>query len=988
MSEQDVLRLAAEVVDKYSGPIKQMQRALRDLTDYTRKSNQEGQRGTKTHREELGKLQETFRRLDQRVKASVTPTLAAFGVTALSVAGAVEALRSALFGFGDSARQLTYLSRETGFTINQLRALDALARRVNVSPEQMNKSLEQFTKHLHDVRLRIPGEMTQWRDTLNQNIYALAENISRMPAAKAWRAAINELQFIPDPQERRSFLKLWGLPENFADMTADELNKAWLHIKARLKPLSADDIKKGLAYEDALDDLRDTIGDVEDSVGGQLAPAITKITKAIDDFVAKNKGELIVTLNDIATSIQKADWGKFAGDVEHAAGAAGDLAKHLGDVKSVLETIGSMWAGKILFGAPGAAAGAETSLLRGNDPLGVGHNLWDEPVPKALKKAYDWLREGRGTKAPALMSPSDAAAAAAGEGMPGAPLFHKQSFEGSTPFQSGGGFRVIKAGFSPDQTSPRFMDAAFRTGGGAGGTRDAEAAIARGTKAGMIAALREWWQAYSESDDLGLGGGAGSARAGAAGVRAALGGSRVAGLGSGGAGGGEIGGGLGGGAGSAAARPGGRSAGPEVGGPGGSVAPGRGGHVNPADAYNHYRDLFKNSPLNGFVPKDGAKWGITKGTPDEWARLATATTQQESGFNALAGNGGLNQFRSRDLRNWGVNGAVNDPNAQMRALTNQWSKDIVASGNVSEPGRGPGSYSGWQGAGAYFGSMRGRVPDIAKYLGRGGFADRVAAAAAGQQGAPGSAPIDALPSKDGPPAAFIMHHTGPGIHSFAQLKKVLQSRHLGVEYAMDENGNIRQIGQPGAANIKDERGPAGTALGRRLGLHNSNIVGMEVMAADDKHVKNVQVAAAMKFIHDHYPSTPVYGHGEVQRDKEPDEGKTIVDAIRNQRAEGHFANMLAGHRALMAARKPHWQAGDIMKALQGGGDDTELLRAGRKSGMLAPAAGKPAHGQASLDVRFHNLPRGTRTAMNTSGPLWKDVSLNRGRAMVPATQDA
>ena len=67
MSESDTMRLAAEVVDKYSPVLRQMQRSLRDLTDYTKKSNEQSKRGAKEHREEIGRLDKAFGKVEERV---------------------------------------------------------------------------------------------------------------------------------------------------------------------------------------------------------------------------------------------------------------------------------------------------------------------------------------------------------------------------------------------------------------------------------------------------------------------------------------------------------------------------------------------------------------------------------------------------------------------------------------------------------------------------------------------------------------------------------------------------------------------------------------------------------------------------------------------------------------------------------------------------------------------------------------------------------
>jgi hypothetical protein len=335
----------------------------------------------------------------------------------------------------------------------------------------------------------------------------------------------------------------------------------------------------------------------------------------------------------------------------------------------------------------------------------------------------------------------------------------------------------------------------------------------------------------------------------------------------------------------------------------------RGGRVNSSDLYNSYKEKFKNSPLNGYVPKDGARWGIKTGSPDEWARLATATSKQESGLNSNAPGGGLNQFGTSDLRRYGVDGNVNDPNAQVDGLVNQWSKSIKQDGVISQPAPGnPGPGNNWLGAGRYFGSMRDQgwhgktQADVDKYLQPGGWADRAQQSASGST-ASTAAEAPALPAsrqgtEDLPPSmkaatgqapeAFIMHHTG-GRGTSEGVQNTLRQRGLGVEYVMERDGTIRQIGGPGSSNIMNEsRYRDSPILGEgKPFLTNQNIVGMEVIAKDDKDVTPAQRAAAARFIRERYPDTPVFGHGEVNPGhKEADEGMTITNAIRQERAEG------------------------------------------------------------------------------------------------------
>ena len=141
-----------------------------------------------------------------------------------------------------------------------------------------------------------------------------------------------------------------------------------------------------------------------------------------------------------------------------------------------------------------------------------------------------------------------------------------------------------------------------------------------------------------------------------------------------------------------------------------------------------------------------------------------------------------------------------------------------------------------------------------------------------------STPSGAMLAATGlPPEAFVMHHTGGG-RTPADIQNTLRQRGLGVEYIMDRDGNITVAGKPGAANILP-------GWGKGAGLNNKNIVGMEVIAKDNKDVTPKQIESAKRFIRENYPNIPVFGHGEVNPGhKEADEGMAITNAIRQERS--------------------------------------------------------------------------------------------------------
>jgi len=72
------------------------------------------------------------------------------------------------------------------------------------------------------------------------------------------------------------------------------------------------------------------------------------------------------------------------------------------------------------------------------------------------------------------------------------------------------------------------------------------------------------------------------------------------------------------------------------------------------------------------------------------------------------------------------------------------------------------------------------------------------------------------------------------------------------------------------------------------GLSNRNVVGMEIIAQNDRDVTPAQVQALKEFAAARYPNTPFYGHGEVNRHKEATEGQTGVQEILDARVAAGF----------------------------------------------------------------------------------------------------
>ena len=96
---------------------------------------------------------------------------------------------------------------------------------------------------------------------------------------------------------------------------------------------------------------------------------------------------------------------------------------------------------------------------------------------------------------------------------------------------------------------------------------------------------------------------------------------------------------------------------------------------------------------------------------------------------------------------------------------------------------------------------------------------------------------------------------------------VLNNRGLGVQWIIDKKGKIYQTLPKGSKG-------AHVLTNKELGLSNSNTQGVEIVANDDSDVTITQCVSALKLVKMlGYSQNQIYGHGEVQSNKQRTEGQ-------------------------------------------------------------------------------------------------------------------
>lgn len=125
------------------------------------------------------------------------------------------------------------------------------------------------------------------------------------------------------------------------------------------------------------------------------------------------------------------------------------------------------------------------------------------------------------------------------------------------------------------------------------------------------------------------------------------------------------------------------------------------GRVSPRDLQAYLEQRIAGSKLNGFKPRDGARYGVD-GSPRSWAAFMTKLVAQESDYDTRAvgdvgyfrgGSRGLFQLSYDDATSYGLNGGkpftaeqLADPAVNADAAVSIMERLVLKSGSISDGG--------------------------------------------------------------------------------------------------------------------------------------------------------------------------------------------------------------------------------------------------------------------------------------------------------------
>lgn len=414
--------MTAELVDKSTGPLKNIQNSLRSFA-------REGAGHVDVLSKGFGRVEQSMQSVGRTATSVVNPALGSVGITALTVTAALAGIGAAIRNFGSSAKELGQLSRDTGVAAQTLREMQGILGKVGVDSGQSAAAFQQFAENARLARrgigplmefLRTQGTSAEGRKYFNDLADAIMHSKDN---SEALTKAMEGLEGVSDPVARRKYAQeVLGIADaaRLADGHLGSLRQQTEKFRADNGVLSPQDIKNAEDYARAMDGLKGTFSKLGDAIAREATPHLTEAAKAIKGFLDdERKGvtpAIVEAIRDIATWLKSIDWTKalteagggfktLKGDVTEAVTEIRTLLKDLGN-KDVSDPIVGM------FKSVGEAAKDTGTAIRAAAlALGALNDLKNFDFAEAGKKLdkIDRMTDtgiGRRTNAPSSKAPT------------------------------------------------------------------------------------------------------------------------------------------------------------------------------------------------------------------------------------------------------------------------------------------------------------------------------------------------------------------------------------------------------------------------------------------------------------------------------------------------------------------------------------------------------------------------------------------------------
>lgn len=292
--QQDQMTLVAKLVDQVSDKLKEINKAMLATEAASRKAHKGGAEAAEKHRKSIELLAKSFEQVKEASIEIIKPGFGAMGIAAFSLAGAIGAVVDAVKDLGEQGQALEKVTRRSGLMADKIRELQGIGQRWNISMEQTNAGLAQFGDFMAQTERRAPAAMRTWMqmpglwEKLGQSLQGLTKQQQLDKALDFVTGRVKNID------QKRRILQLLGLPEDYAYLTKQELDKA-RHEEEKWVAAHPFATKTAEQADEAFTALKRGFQGLRDSLGAAFGPSVVHGVEAINHFLENPKNVNAIT---------------------------------------------------------------------------------------------------------------------------------------------------------------------------------------------------------------------------------------------------------------------------------------------------------------------------------------------------------------------------------------------------------------------------------------------------------------------------------------------------------------------------------------------------------------------------------------------------------------------------------------------------------------------------------------------------------------------
>jgi hypothetical protein len=263
MSQEETMRLIAEVKDDASGKLKEIQKSLKAASAESKKAAAEGTKNAREQAKAYHEMHELIGKVKERISGALTPAMATLGITAYGVGEALGKVTELLQKAGENYNIFNDAARRSGTSVSYVNAMTVAFERFGVAPDRARASIADMGEHLARISRNAPQEMNKLTGTFGNMVPAIRQALD---GTKTVEERITRLtKFFDEHQEipvdkRRSFFEAIGAPTELAQQSPKQIEEG---LKA-----GADYIAKHPPDMDLLERLDKSFTHLRESLNG------------------------------------------------------------------------------------------------------------------------------------------------------------------------------------------------------------------------------------------------------------------------------------------------------------------------------------------------------------------------------------------------------------------------------------------------------------------------------------------------------------------------------------------------------------------------------------------------------------------------------------------------------------------------------------------------------------------------------------------------